>query len=312
MRLKRKSLVRIAVVLMLVVLTVQPVFANGPPPAQWYSISFSNLPKGTVYVDMLIPLEESDPMYVPLVEENLPEGFDAQSPIVTYCADGYRSYTFHYKDASSNIDLRSEPYIRSGFVTFFSDGIFSEESLRYEHMDRVDQGQYIRLAMLDAQGGILKVSGPLFVGVKEFLAYPLGTYSYNAADDTLTVQTATSGIGIFLYVILSVIGVLLTVFLEWLTAAAFKLSKLYGRLVIGTNVVSQVCMRLLFVVLYGTLFYRYAIALVFLEIAVYLGEFLFYRKFMYGVSAKKCLLYTLTANTVSLILGFGLNHVIVP
>lgn len=146
---------------MLVILTVQPVFANGPPPAQWYSISFSNLPKGTVYVDMRIPREESDPMYVPLVEEKLPGGFDAQSPIVAYCADGYRSCIFHCKDASSNIDLRSESYIRSGFVTFFSDGFFQgKPSLRTHGSCR--PGTIIRLAMLDAQGGILKVSGPLF------------------------------------------------------------------------------------------------------------------------------------------------------
>ena len=48
---------------------------------------------------------------------------------------------------------------------------------------------------------------------------------------------------------------------------------------------------------------RYMIAVAMLEILVYLGEFLVYRKRMGDVSLNRCIAYTLCANTASLMAG---------
>lgn len=304
MNAKRRLFARLSLLLLLVMLTVQPVFANSAPPSPWYTIELTNLPEGTVYVDMLIPLEENDEMYVPLEKSNLPDGFTAQSQIVTFFENGYRSYTFHYRDASSNITPRTASYINNPYITFFADAIVSEESIRYEHKEDISDRKTIRLAMLDENGNILKVSRILRLDPNRLFVYTPHTYVYNALADTLEAETATSWIAVVLYVCLCIIGLFLTVFLERLTAFFFRLGKENSGLISRTNVLSQICMHAAFLLLYSRVFYRYSYAVIALEIAVYLGEFLVYRKFMRNVSPIKCLLYTLTANTVSL--GCGL------
>ena len=58
-------------------------FANSPPPEPWYTFLLTNLPEGTVYVDLLIRLKDTDPMYVDLVTENVPETFAEDADILT-------------------------------------------------------------------------------------------------------------------------------------------------------------------------------------------------------------------------------------
>lgn len=300
----RKSVVVVLCALMLVLATVLPASANAPMAAPWFTIKLANLPKGTAYVDMLIPLEETDSEYAATVEENLPEGFSQQASILSYCEDGFRSYTFHYQDAVSVIAPQSKTGFFSAYVLFFTD--LSMSHVKYAHEEDVRERQYIRLAMLDAEGNILKVSQTFEVNSREFLADTLGSYSYNAAADTLQADTYRSAIGVILYLILSVAGIILTVLLEWLVALCFKLHRTHGTLVVVTNFITQVCMRVVYILLYSTVFYSYALAVVVLELGVYLSEWLIYRKFMPEVSGKKCLLYTIAATTISLVVGIGL------
>lgn len=274
--------------------------ANSPGISPWDIFSFENLPEGTVYVDLLIPISEKDPKYMALIEENLPENWSKSTPIVTYCEEGYRSYTFHYQDASSDIRVNG-----SGTVTFFNDNSSPQYDggVRYEHADEIAARGDIKLALLDENGEILKISSKFSLKPREFMTYFYGIFSYDAAADVFAANRYFNGMGCILYAIFALLGMLLTCFTERQIAGLFGLKKQYGRLIRWTNVVSQLLMHLSYVLFYSLIFWRYTYATVILEILVYVGEFLFYRRKMKDVSREKCLAFTLTANTASLLLG---------
>lgn len=286
--------------------------ANGPAPRPYFEFEFRNLPEGTVYVDMLIYLPETDPNYREMAQEKLPEGFSAESRIITYCEEDYRSYTFHYYDALSRIKPD-----RNGHVFFFTDGsnYYDGTSVRYEHEEAVSGRGKIRLAMLDAEGNLLKVSKLLSLRPKGLFAYSLGFFTYDAAEDVLEVDSHSSGLAAVLFLIVGILGIALTCWLERLVSLPFGLKKDYGKLIVRTNIVSQMLMR----AAQGLAAYAplgrgsilpYVFLIILLEILVYLCEFLFYRRRMVTVSWKRCLLYTVTANTVSLLGGLALLYVI--
>lgn len=96
-------------------------------------------------------------------------------------------------------------------------------------------------------------------------------------------------------------GIVITCFCEWLVSLVFRLDRRNTRLILWTNVVSQILMWLSYFLLHNFLDRIWIIVI--LEVLIYTGEFLFYWRKMHAVSWKKCLLYTVTANTASLLLG---------
>lgn len=288
------------------------VSANGPVPAPWYSFYLKNLPEGTQYVDLLIYLPETDPMFVSLVPSNVPEGFSENAEIIRYCQDEYRSYTFHYSQALSVISPSSSPAEGySKVVSFFTSGetIINDDTVRFSHAEEIESRGEIKLAMLDAEGNILKVSPPLSLQPKAFLSYSLGCFDYDGQTDHFEVDYAVSGLAHIAYFFVSLLGLIMTCLLEGLVSTCFNLDSQYSKLIRQTNIISQISMRLLFIPLYSLIFWRYSVAVLILEILVYGCEYLVYRKWMTDVSPRKCLLYTVCANTVSLIAGMILNVV---
>lgn len=92
-----------------------PSVAAYAPVAQFTcAVDVEKMPTDTVYIDMLLPIKESDDGYVPYHDENgALYGIDKDSEIVRYTEDGYRSYTFHIADARSEM----QPYqTYEGFV----------------------------------------------------------------------------------------------------------------------------------------------------------------------------------------------------
>ena len=243
-------------------------------------------------------------MYTELERRNVPSSFSDTAEIFSYCKDGFRSYTFHYKNARSV--MKPDDENRVSYFAEIDDDYFLD-TIQREHMEDVEKRGQIRLAMLDESGNILKVSPKLWVNTKDVFEFNLGDFYYNGATDTWKSDTHVSALGVTLYTIVSMIGVALTCFVEWVVSCAFRLSKDYGKLVLTTNFVSQVVMRIGFVLLYGVVFWKYSQIVFLLEIAVYLGEYIWYRISMREITQKKILLYTIIANTASLILGLKLN-----
>lgn len=299
MKIKRYLCFLLLLTVFLVALPMS-VSANAPASAVEYYIYLTELPEGTVYVDLLIPMERSDPHYTDLVVQNLPEGITPESQIVTYHKDGFCSYTFHYRDARSDMSVGKD-----NAVSFF--GEYSAMSvLDYDHLEDIyDRGE-IRLAMLDQQGNILQVSSRFSVILRNPFAYSTGSFYYDAATDQWEQSSVISAIGVILYVFISIVGVIITCLVERLTAWPFGLGKTYGLTIILTNVVSQIIMRVLYIFVDMLFLRNYVLAMILLELLVYTFEYLFYRKRMKDMSWKRILAYTVTANTASLIIGYGL------
>ena len=112
-----------------------------------------------------------------------------------------------------------------------------------------------------------------------------------------------TGFGVLLLGFIVLCCIVITCFCEWLVSLAFCLDRRNTRLVIWTNVISQILMWLAYILLLGFFRLEYIWFVVILEVLIYAGEFLFYWKKMHGVSWIKCLIYTVAANTASLLVG---------
>lgn len=108
-----KRHIRLTVIVTLVLISLPvTVFAWVPDPYFWCWIDAAAIPEGTIYVDMLLPIQESDPGYTSFHESNGQKyGISPDSEIVSYQQDGFRSYTFHIKDACGEI----RPYYQYDF-----------------------------------------------------------------------------------------------------------------------------------------------------------------------------------------------------
>ena len=288
-----KRIVTALIVILTLSLLPFTVSANSPPPAPWYTIMLEDLPEGTFYVDMLIQLPQDDPCYQEIVSDNLPDTFSEDAQILTYCQDGYRSYTFHYRDAISDITPGT-----SLTVTFCYDRWASQNP---DHIEDIENRGDFRLALLDVHGNILKISActPQY---QHILSSTItNTFHYNAAADTLIRQTEPIWGSFLGFLLLIDCTIAVTCLLEVLTAFAFGLRK-YGWMILRTNLVSQIIMWLLFLIFGSPAFLTIPVIIV-LEIGIYVLEYRYYRNKMQDISRKKCLLYTVTANTVSLVFG---------
>ena len=73
--------------------------------------------------------------------------------------------------------------------------------------------------------------------------------------------------------------------------------------ILVVNICSQIIMRSLYLILPFT----YLIETIILEVCVYTSEFLIYKRHFKDTSAIKIIGYTITANTLSLLLGIFLD-----
>lgn len=292
------SVLFLAVLILLPLLTVTARANSAPPSPNWYFL-LKNRPYRTVYMDLLIRLPEEDPNYTPLNEGNIPTGFAPDAGILTYRDGEYCSYTFHYRDAVSNIELSEYGYV------FYFDNLAS-----YSYSDEIAARGKIRLALLDEKGNIIQVSEELDVNEQPrgFMEYVTGGFTYDAKTGTLEINTSVSSYGVAMYLFLCFLGMGLTCWMEYLVAIPFRLRRDWGELILLTNAVSQILMHLSYILLYRYVFWRYAYATIVLEVLVFAGEFLFYRWKMKDVSRIRCLLYTVAANAFSLAHGLWLMN----
>lgn len=300
----RLIILLVTLVLMLGWMPVQ-VFANSPEPTPFYTFYLTNLPEGAEYVDLLIRLPETDEMYVALNSGNIPDQFAQDAQILSYCEDDYRSYTYHYRDALSMIRI-----LGKGYVRYFTDSetSWNETHIRFDHAREIINRGRVKLAILDARGGILQISRPLDLNAVNKFSYNLGEFYYDCATGDFSAEAIEDNMlkPFSRYVVSAVFGVLLTCLLELMTELLFEL-KTYRCLIAWTNVASQILMRITYVLLYLYTPLGYGTITLLLEGLVYLGEFLWYCHKMKDVPRKKVLGFTVTANSVSWILGHIIN-----
>lgn len=300
-----KRLLRVCLILLAFSLLLSTAaWANSPPPPSDFTVYLQDLPEGAAYVDLLVKLKEDDPNYSPLEAGNLPGSFAEDAEILSYHKSGYRSYTFHYAGAGSCITPCTDEYSGLPCVRFFQ----GDEG--YIHIRDVERRGTVKLAVLDSQGSILRVSNACAADAPSLFARSLGTLDYNGATNRLKLRTDANPSAIVLFAAISIAGLFVNCILEWIVSLFFGLHRKYGWDILCVNGISQILMRTAFVLLYGPVFNRYSHTVIVLEILVFVGEFLFYRKKMEDVSPGKCLAYTVTANAISLALGLWSNHLL--
>ena len=284
---KRLHLISMFLLFVLLTIVALPVsvHANSGVIRPQLIVELSNLPEGTTYVDVAILAPEDrvvDNAQTP------PDGVSKNSPLVCGEYGEFLSYSFRIEQACSYIEPDEH-----NTVTFYDPSL-------------IQNSKQIRIVMADKNGEILKLSDTFDVAVRGYFEVSLNYFEYDAASDSLRVRTHHSAVAAILYVLFSFIGLVLTCFVEWLVGVAFKLTKNHTKLILWTNVVSQVLMRVLFVPLYALL-PSYKLLTVLLEIAVYTSEMIVYRFLAKDVPVRKWLLYVLAANTASLLAGMLLN-----
>ena len=287
---KRRLCTILALALLMPMFFVMQVSANAPAPASHFSAWLTQYPDNACYMDLLVPLSPADACYVDSTKNFLGE-LTADSPIYAYDQDGYMSYTFHYRNADTDIKLES------GRANYFEN---TDENMALF--------KTVKLAVLDAKGNILQVSEAFEPEPFLLLAVSLGSVDYDYKNNTVELNTISTAPWAVLYLILSVVGIAATVILEWLIAFCFTRLLLHTKVVIATNLVTQTVMRILFVLLYSFVWQNYILWTVLLEILVYTAEYLIYRKKMFTAPEKAILAYTITANTVTLLIGLGINY----
>lgn len=300
---RRKGLFALAAIVVLIIANLFPVMMlfSGPESAPYFEFETQNLPEGTAFVDLLIHLPEEDPMYVPGNPGKLPAVFSGNDQILRYCEDDYRSYTFHYRDALSRILLTKE-----GKVNFFTDSAdyFDASRIRYDHKEDILSRGKIRLAMMDSKGNILQISRPHSLKTKGLFSVTLGYYVYDGQKDVLLVEDFSMLSEFWQMVMLTLLGLAQTCFLEELVAWMFGFGKSNRRVVRWTNLVSKPLMRTLQWNVTALPMGRdnilpYVAVVICLEILAYLCEYMCYREKLNDISPKRCLLYAVCANAVS-------------
>lgn len=277
-----------AVILLLcliVVLLPLPAYANGPAPMPMLYFKLINLPEGTVYVDLAV--EAPQKQIVDLAQQP-PDGLSEDCPLVLGEYDGYVSYTFRVRGSQSNIVPDKENHV------FFA------------HDDDIPKWGEVRLVMADAQGQILKISKSFDIDPKGLFENSLNYFVYDGNSDCLQMDTYVSSAAWLVYIIIGLFGILLTCSVEWIVGTMFRITAAYGKEILLTNACSQVAMRILFLILYSMM-PHYVLIMTLLELLVYVGEYIGYRRILHGISRKKCLWYVVIANTASLLLGMLLN-----
>lgn len=280
------------------------VSANAPLPADHLTVFLSNLPDEAVYVDLLIRIDENDPQYVAFQSNTFVSSASNAKEITDYSKDGFRSFTFHYKDAKSNIRI-SKHYNYDQTIAYYVDfcnGLEYRDYLtQYENLRKYYRD--IRIALLDKDFNIIVVSETAQLP-KESNAFRFnGRIYYDFATNTIEYDNEINPLYVIFGGIYSILIMLLSVVAEVVLARFFGLGKKQRRTIRVVNVCSQIIMR----ALYAVLPFTYLIETCILEILVYSAEFLIYKKRFGQVRTKTLAYYTVAANTLSLLLGIFLD-----
>jgi hypothetical protein len=303
MRVSMKKTVYLVFILALGVLFLLPfkTSANSPGPGTKVEVTIEQIPESCVYADLLVRIDSSHVIYTTNnIEYGKRLGLDEHAEIVTFDEDGFTSYTFHFRGAVSDNLLSHET--GEGYIARFAYDTEERYDSMYSALNTLERiSPVLKLALFDAEGQILEISDEFCIVPDQ--GYFLGYVNYSPADDSIHVSVYRNVLidmmDFLLFVLIAgFLRILFSVAAETLIAVPFKL-KPYRRIVV-TNLITQIILTIAFA-MSG---FHYLITLIAVEAFVYIAEFIVYMILYKDVSRLKILMYTITANTVTL--GFGL------
>ena len=116
-------------------------------------------------------------------------------------------------------------------------------------------------------------------------------------------------IDFILYAVFAFVSLMITLATESLLSLFFLGCGKYTGMILLTNLCSQLLMHATYAAVEG--FFTHVVPLVVvLEVMVYAGEYLYYKRRMKDVSQKEILIFTISANTLSLLTGLWAIRVI--
>lgn len=298
---KKVKTLLLFIVIMIFSSLITPLYAayadSPPPPGCFYSF-VTNTASNVKYTDILIKISKDSKYYTDLNTSNASVcGFNSSTPIAAYNQDGYVSISLHCKN------LRSRP------------GIFQEE-LGLCGMVEFDNSNMpisaitdsIRIALLDKDGNVLKVSDAVSVIPTVHNTYPCEV-RYDAGSTTPKVRfqkyygkNSVDTVYLSGFIILAFfIRMAISTSIETLIAAPFKIRPLWKIVVV--NIITQTLLFAL--VAFGGMGYTNAVTVG--EIFVFISEYMAYSFLFMDISKAKLVLYTVIANTASLAVGLIFN-----
>lgn len=207
--------------------------------------------------------------------------------------------------------LRDDGTLRQG-ETYTADGVKNMKiGVRYT------DGETQFYLMLAAPDGTETQSET--VGIE-----PYGSYTFDGKTNALTAgkpkgadscmgglgeMCLSCGVWLLLYAFAGFfMPVAVTFLVEWLTALCFKVRP--TKYVFAINAITNPVMNLLLLIAYAFGRISYWIVLVALEVAAVFIEYAFYKKKYPNISHRRLLLFTITANVLSLAVGGLLSYFI--
>ena len=284
---------------LLVLSLAMSVSANAPPPAEHLRVLLSNVPDDAVYADLLIKLGKDDSNYVDFQTTAVSATVTEASEIVRYAEDGFCSFTFHYKDAKSNIKIE---HSYDDYCVVFCDGSKHQEYLtQYEDLCR--NYRDVKVALLDEEFNIISVSKAVQLPKESSALNFDGVIHFDCSNGRLEYDTSINPYFAVFGGFFSILIMLMSIGTETVTALLFKFRGKQVLTVLIVNICSQIVMRALYLVLPFT----YLLETIVLEAFVYTSEFFIYKKHFKDAATSKLLWYTVTANTLSLLFGILLD-----
>ncbi len=306
----RAVLCLLAAFLIFTIHAVLPVSANAPAPRFNFDIRVTNAPEGAYAVDFLVPGDLiPDGIFTELNREGLGEaGFPEDCELALYDRDGYVSWLTHAEGARPQGILKEA----EGFLYVWQ---YSEA---YDLITRSDTD--VRLALVDAGGGILCVSEP-FSPAKSTPRHYYGDITYDAASGAVEApQPADASkdgdpmadkiIYSFVIVLMLMILAVVTMLIELGIAALFRLKPVWHVLWVNliSNLVFNTSLLYFCWLRYPPLPYVPFVAAG--EAAVMLIEFLIYTRIYRERKAGVLLVYSVVANLVSCLLALFASAVL--
>lgn len=296
---KNKLFSTFTLLLLVALALTTTVCANAPEPPDYLTVILSERHEEAVYADLLIKIDPSDSNYTDFSPGIYADHVYSSSEIVAYDDDGYRSFTFHYKNARSDIEI-NRYYDKMYYVDFCRGYDYNEFFTQYETL--LNEYRDVKVALLDDEFNILVVSDAIRLPKVDKLLEFNGQVTYDIRENSLDFDLWINPYFLIFGGIISALMILISIGTEIIVALFFGL-KSRKKTIFKVNLFSQIIMRVLYFVLPLT----YLTETIILEILVYSVEFLIYKRLFPEEDTKKLLLYTVIANTLSLFLGIFLD-----